>query len=88
MAIELYHVEGSKVGGESHVAAELVFGREDANVPDDAIEFVGEYPTLEAAVEAADCEGAGLFFTSRDDDGHYTGMVRCFHGARPEFREI
>lgn len=90
--VELYYVEASDCNGENFIQAEATFNREDgADLPDDAISYWEEYESLEAAVEAADIGGLGLWFTSgggdREDAG-YTGMIRVIHGAEPEYRAI
>ncbi len=84
--VELYAVMGTETGGRLADVAGLRFDGADISFED--VEFWGEYPSLPAAVEAADAEGLGLWYTSTPADGSYTGMVRVLPGVGAEYRPI
>jgi hypothetical protein len=86
MGVELYAVIGTETGGHLADVAGLRFDGADISFED--VEFWGEYPTLADAVEAADAEGLGLWYTSTPADGGYTGMVRVLPGTQAEYRAI
>jgi hypothetical protein len=58
------------------------------SIPDDAIEFMDDFETLEDAAEAADIQGCGWYLWSRPEDGRYLGSIRVVEGSKPEIREF
>lgn len=58
------------------------------NVPEDDIEYVGDFDTIEQAAEYADCNGCGWYLWSQPERGKYLGSICVMQGSKPEIREF
>lgn len=82
MSYELYYAENS----HDNVAICGDFETIDWDAEGCELSFVDEYDSIEAAAEAADTMGLGIYMISEDTAGHYTHAVRVAHGSGPEVR--
>jgi hypothetical protein len=58
------------------------------NVPDDQIEYVGEYDSLEEAAADASRNGVGWFFWSQAGRGCYLGSIHVDAGKKTDAVEF
>jgi hypothetical protein len=59
--------------------------RVDQNVE---YEFYGDFDTIEQAIEAAESCGCGIWLTSTEDDGRYTGRIFVRSGEKAYYESI
>jgi hypothetical protein len=58
------------------------------NAPDDGIDFVAEFDSIEQAAEYADANGCGWYLWSKPCHGRYLGSICVMQGSKPEIREF
>jgi len=59
-----------------------------ANAPDDGIEYLDDFESIEDAATYADANGCGWYLWSTPDRGRYLGTIRVTQGSKPEIREF